>query len=91
MEPTQGPDGLGSLLDELLRADDEHTDVSVSDPSGWTRSAFRSGKLVWENVEDGDGPWHIEQVNRDRVLQLFRAVVQGDLPAVQAEQWQPGY
>jgi hypothetical protein len=71
--------------------DDEHPDVSIHDESGWGLSAFQSGALVWENVEEDGEPRHMTAVPRDHVRHLFRCVAAGDLTAVEAEPWLPGY
>lgn len=90
MEPAT-PDRLERLLDELDAADDEHFDVSVSDESGWTLSAFAGGLLVWENVEDDEGPRHREGVTRSEVLGHFRTLVSGELDPIHSLPWSPGY
>ena len=46
----EAPDRIFAELDEPL--DDEHPNVSIEHESGWGLSAFQSGLLVWENVED---------------------------------------
>ena len=84
-------DKLQSLLDELEQSDDEHTDVSVSDESEWTLSAFRHGLLVWENVGEDDEPKHLKGLTRSEILKHFTALVNGDLDAIHALPWSPGY
>jgi hypothetical protein len=71
--------------------DDEHPDVSIVHETGWGLSAFQSGLLIWENVEDDDEPRHMRPVPRAVVRDLFRLVAAGDLDALEAEPWQPGY
>ena len=82
---------LPALLAELDDADDDHTDVSVSDESGWTVSAFANGVVIWENVEEQDRPRHLAPMPRGEVLRLFELVVAGDLAAVERHPWRPGY
>lgn len=48
MEQDPPDEAVRVLLDELDTADAEHPDVAVSHESGWTLSAFRGGRLVWE-------------------------------------------
>lgn len=81
---------LPDLLDELAGADEEHPDVAVSDESGWTLSAFRDGRVVWENVEADDAPRQMEGLDRDRLLSLFEALARGDIATVEAAPWEPG-
>lgn len=82
-------ESLPALLGELTSADDEHSDVSISDESGWTLSAFRGGALRWENVEDDAvAPRQIELGDGAAVLRLFEAVARADLSAVESQQWE---
>ena len=82
---------LESLVNELDHADGEHTDISVSDESGWTLSAFASGLLIWENVEEDDEPRHMRGLARTDVLQHFKTLVEGNVDALDALPWSPGY
>ena len=82
------------LLQELDSDSDdlEHPDVCLAHDSGWALSAFPSGLLVWENVEDEDQPpRHMTGVSRARVLALWLRLAKGDVAAVDAEAWLPGY
>ncbi|HYD08557.1 MAG TPA: hypothetical protein VEA78_00535 [Acidimicrobiales bacterium] len=79
------------VLDELARADEEHPDVAISDEFGWGLSAFSSGRVVWENVEEGTDPVHMTGVSRTEMARLFRLVLEGDLTSINAEPWEPGY
>lgn len=90
MEPAAS-ELLEPLVAELDLADDEHPDVSIEHESGWGLSAFPSGLLVWENVEDGDAPRHMTGVSRSETLRHFRAVLDGDLDTVHRLPWSPGY
>ena len=71
--------------------DDEHTDVSVSDESGWTLSAFASGLLVWENVEENAAPRHMTGLTRTEVLRHFGTLVNGEVDLIHALPWSPSY
>ncbi len=74
-----------------LRRDPEHPDVALKHETEWCLSAFRSGLLVWENVEaDADNPRHMTDVPREKVLCLWVKLAQGDIAAVEAEPWLPG-
>lgn len=84
-------DLLAPLLDELDSADEEHPDVSITDESGWSLSAFADGTLVWENVEEDDAPQHLRGVSRSAMLQHFRAMLDGDPDSVHGLPWAPGY
>lgn len=85
-------DAIDRILAELEEPrDDEHPDVSIEHESGWGLSAFQSGLLVWENVEEDGGARHIRAVPRDHVRDLFRRVAAGEIDVVEAEPWLPGY
>lgn len=84
-------DALEALVEELDDAHDEHPDVSVSDESEWTLSAYGEGLLVWENVAEDDEPRHMKGLSREDVLEHFRTLVQGDLDPIHALPWSPGY
>ncbi len=83
-------ESLDALYDELQQSDTEHTDVSVTHESGWCLGAFRSGLLVWENVEDGD-PQHMRGVDREQTLRLWRLLANGKINEISQENWQDGY
>jgi hypothetical protein len=84
-------EGLSALYDELLTADQEHGDVSVViDDTGWSISAHRDGRLVFENVDTG-GERHMIPVPKEQVLALWLKLIAGDFAALEAEPWKPGY
>jgi len=83
---------LRELLQSLDIDDQEHPDVTLKHETEWCLSAFRSGLLVWENVEDEAGnPRHMTGVPREKVLGLWIKLARGDIAAVEAEPWLPGY
>jgi hypothetical protein len=84
-------DALAELLDELDQlADSEHPDVAVATEDGWSLSVFRSGFVMFENVEL-DGPVrHMTCADRAALLALLTAFATGDRAAVEAAAWQPG-
>jgi hypothetical protein len=84
-------DALSDLYDELQAVDPEHVDVSVvHDDSGWSMSAYQSGRLVFEHLEQG-GECHMIPVSKDRVLELWRLLAAGDIDTIRKEPWRPGY
>lgn len=83
--------GFLALLDELAGATAEHGDIVVGHESGWTLTVLARGRVVWENVEEGDAPRHIDELSRDEVLELMAQVASGDVDAVEAHRWAPGY
>ena len=82
---------MRSALDELERHDPEHPVCWLSDEAGWSISAHETGLLVLENVETGEGPWHISEVKRDLVLELWQTLQRGDLKCIMDHDWLDGY
>lgn len=79
---------LPALVAELDADDPEHPDVAIGTEDGWTLSATQFGDVYWENVETGDGGVRrMQALSRDRILELFRAVAQGDIGVVEAQPW----
>jgi hypothetical protein len=91
MEANPPLQSIPRLLDELAFADANHPDVAVSHASGWTISAFTSGLLIWENVEDDVQPRSMPHVSRADTERLLRALASGWIDEVNSEAWQPGY
>lgn len=86
-------DALTALLSDLDNADDEHPDVAVTHKSNWTLSAFASGRVILENVEDDslDGPLHLGPLARDEILGIMRKVATGAIADLMALPWRDGY
>ena len=86
-------ESLSGLYDELLSADREHGDVSViHDDSGWCMSAHRDGRLVFGNLKDrGRSDRHMIPVPKERVLELWKRLIAGDINGLLSEPWKPGY
>jgi hypothetical protein len=80
-----------AALAELERSDPEHPDCWLSDDAGWTVSVFESGLVTLENIESGEGPWHMRGVSTAIALELWILLRSGDLTALRAKTWQPGY
>jgi hypothetical protein len=84
-------DALSDLYDELQFADIEHVDVTVvHEDSGWSMSAYQSGRLIFEHLAQG-GARHMIPVSKDRVLELWRMLAAGDMDTILKESWRPGY
>ena len=91
MEENPSIQRLTELVDELEKEDPEPPDVAISHENGWTLSAFPSGLVVWENLEEGDEPQDMEHVSREEILQLFQALAEGHLDFINERAWTPGY
>jgi hypothetical protein len=82
---------LSDLYDELLSADREHGDVAViNDDSGWCMSAHRDGRLVLEQLGKGE-PRHMIPVSKERLLELWKRLIDGDIDGLLSLPWKPGY
>jgi hypothetical protein len=83
---------LRELLQSLDIEDKEHPDVALKYETEWCLSAFPSGLLVWENVEaEDDNAMHMKCVPREAILRLWLKLARGEIAAIQAEPWLPGY
>jgi hypothetical protein len=83
---------LRELLQSLDIEEKEHPDVALKHETEWCLSAYRSGLLVWENVEaEHSSAKHMKCVPREAVLGLWLKLARGDIAAIQAEPWLPGY
>lgn len=83
---------LSDLYDELLTADREHGDVAVvHEDTGWSISAHRDGRVVFEWLGRGGEPRHMIPVTKERVLTLWRWLIDGEIEALLEEPWRPGY
>src|SRR5687768_1121264 len=88
-DPTEAE--MRSALAELDVHDPEHPDCWLSHYSGWSISAFGSGLVVLENLESGEGPWHMRSQTKEQVLALWRLLQSGDIPAIRSKSWLEGY
>jgi hypothetical protein len=91
METDPPLDRMRALVRELDVDDPEHPDVAVSHESGWTLSAYPDGLVVWESVGEDYEPRHTRNVPRQRLVELFLAVAQGEFAIVEQEAWRTGY
>ncbi len=84
---------LEALYDELREhpEDEEHGDVSVGHlESEESLSAYRSGLLVRESMATNETR-HMANVPKSKVLDLWRALAQGDIATLDREPWKPGH
>ena len=82
---------IDATLAELSASSDgEHDDVSLSHESGWCLTAFSSGLLTWEHLDEGS-PRHITGADASAVRRLWLSLARGDIATVEAEAWLPGY
>jgi hypothetical protein len=90
MESNFPVEHLGKLLDELATADAEHPDVAIANEDEWSVTAYRSGFVVLENLEEGE-PLHLGPLDRASTLEIMIALAEGRMADVKARAWRPGY
>jgi len=84
-------ESLAGLYDELHSSGIFDGDLSVThQESGWCLSAHRDARLVFEHLGEG-GERHMMPVSKERVLELWRQLIQGDIDGLLKEPWLPGY
>lgn len=85
---------LTELLAELDGAEDdvEHGDVWLLD-SPWGIGVFAGdrGLVVLENSDPGGEAFHRTGISRQEAFTLLRRLADGELTAIRAEAWSPGY
>jgi hypothetical protein len=85
-------ESLSALYDELLLADIEHPDVSViHDESGWCLSAYRDGGLIFGQLGASNTERHLTGVSKQRVLELWKLLINGQIELLLTEPWKSGY
>jgi hypothetical protein len=82
---------LVEALSELSIPDAEHPDCWLTDENEWVISAHESGKVVLENAETGEGPWHMKNVNHETILDMWLKLQGGNLKAIKDMPWIEGY
>lgn len=83
---------FSELYDELFVSGITDGDVSViDDNSGWGLSAHRDGRLVFEHLGGQGSPRHMIPVPKERVIELWERLIQGDIDGLLLEAWKPGY
>jgi hypothetical protein len=84
-------ESLSDLYDELASSGIIDGNVAViHDDSGWCISAHRDGRVVFGHLGTG-GDRHMIPVSKERVLELWRRLIDGDIDSLLAEPWKPGY
>lgn len=82
---------LSDLYDELFTSGIFDGNVAViNDDTGWSISAHRDGRVVFEHLGEG-GERHMIPVPKERVLELWRRLIEGDIEGLLREPWNPGY
>lgn len=83
---------LPDLYDELFNSGIFDGSVAViDDRSAWCMSAHRNGALIFVHLDGEGGPFHMSAVPKERVVELWKRLVDGDVEGLLREPWRPGY
>jgi len=83
---------LPELYDELYSATPEHGDVAVTNVElGWRISAHRGGTVILAQSGKQGSARHMAPVSKDKVLQLWGMLIEGQIDRVLTEPWKSGY
>ncbi|WP_394831060.1 hypothetical protein LVJ94_31575 [Pendulispora rubella] len=91
-ERTRDPSVVEALLSELDAQEptDELTSVSLCLPSGWCLSAFPSGLVIFENVEEASAPPRYMRVaSRNSARELMELLARQQFHDLQQRAWLP--
>jgi hypothetical protein len=85
-------ESLSDLYGELFSSGIVDGDVAViHDDSGWGMSAHRDGRLVFEHLGGQGAARHMISVPKERVLELWKRLIDGDIDGLLKEPWKSGY
>src|SRR5438552_2700136 len=85
-------ESLSDLYDELYTSGVFDGNVAViHDNSGWCMSAYRDGRLVFGSLRDRTSERHMIPVPKERVLELWKRLIAGDIDGLLSEPWKLGY
>lgn len=86
---------MQKFLDKLDIDDPEHCEVWLSDAeSGWTLGCLPNDEVHLDvDLEDEQKnvPRHLINVSRERMLLLWRMLIEGKTDELEKESWLPGY
>ena len=83
-------ENLLDLYDELFKSGIfDGNGAVINDDTGWCISAHRDGRVVFEHLGEG-GEQHMILVPKERVLELWRRLIDGDIGGLHTEPWKPG-
>ena len=82
---------LEAALAELDVDDPEHPDCWLADEHDWTISAFGNGRVILENPETNEGPWHMRDVPRAQIIELWNLLQRGSIDDLKQQPWKSGY
>lgn len=85
---------MWNFLDKLDVDDEEHCEVWLDNLTfGWSLSCFPSDTVVFQMITDDKTniPRHLENVSRDKMIELWQKLANGQIDEIEKEQWLPGY
>lgn len=82
---------LVAALNELDKPDAEHPDCWLNTEDGWSISVFESSLTIFENIETGEGPWHMHSISKTNALELWQLLQSNNIAALQNKPWVAGY
>jgi hypothetical protein len=86
------PEKFSDLYDELFNAGIFDGSVSViNDDNGWSISAHRDRRVVYEHLGGEGTPRHMIPVCKEKVIQLWNELLTWNIEALESEPWQNGY
>lgn len=86
------PEKFFDLYDELFNAGIFDGSVAViNDDNGWSISAHRDGRVVYEHLSEEGISRHMIPVRKDKVIQLWNNLITWNVEALEAEPWRDGY
>lgn len=80
---------MREFLDELDTADEEHGAAWLATDAGYALEWNGDGRLVFE-APGLDRSRHLLGVSKDRVIELWSALAQGEFTRVEGEPWNDG-
>lgn len=85
---------MRKFLDRLDINDKEHSEVWLThNQTSWTLSCFPSSKVVFYRISDEFEyqPRHLINVSRDKMLELWQKLANGQLVDLEKELWMIGH
>lgn len=63
----------------------------INDDNGWSISAHRDGRVVFEHLGGEGGSHHMIPVSKEKVIQLWVDLIAWNIDAIESEPWRDGY
>ncbi|MFI5806286.1 hypothetical protein [Streptomyces sp. NPDC051561] len=77
------------VVDGLADPEVANPEVSLTQESGWSLTAFAGGLLLWENVEDEAAEaLTLDEIDKEEAARLFALLAAGEVEEIAALKWQ---